>query len=76
MQYPMMKIIKNNFPLKNTGLADFIFQRIEDVLVVHIPVGNLPPGKAQEVINIYAEMLGKEKEYFKVERMLFLPKRN
>lgn len=47
----------------------FIFEIIGNVLIVHIPIGNMPHAKAEEYIKIHVEKLGSIKEDFKVKKI-------
>lgn len=46
-----------------------IFEHVGDVLIVHIPIGLLPPGKAEELIKLKLTLLGPLKDKFKVKAL-------
>lgn len=75
-----MKIIDNIFiwigkklQLSNPNTYDF--QVIKDVLVVHIPVGRVPPAKQAEILHNHMEQMITLKEDFGVKRIYAVAKR-
>jgi len=65
----------NLFKPKCVNANKFEFETIGTVLVVHVPVGNLPAQKAQEYLKMYSVTLSSSKKEFGVEKILVVPKR-
>ena len=65
----------NWFRPKCINANKFEFETIGTVLIVHVPVGNLPAQKAQEYLKMYMETLSSSKKEFGVEKILVVPKR-
>ena len=75
-----MKIIDNIFSWigKKLHLSTpntYEFQVIKDVLVVHIPVGRVPPSKQAEILQYHMEKLTTLKEDFGVKKIYVVAKR-
>jgi hypothetical protein len=65
----------NWFKSKRTNEIKFEFEKIGMVLVVHVPVGNLPAQKVQEYLKAHHDTLSPSKKEFGVEKILVVPKR-
>jgi len=76
-----MKIVDNIFSWigMNLGVANpstFQYQVIKDVLIVHVPIGRLPPHRAEELLKKHMEQFSSLKEDFGVKKVYCVGKRD
>lgn len=55
--------------LIDRSLKRHIFEKVGDVLIVHIPIGNLPYTKAEELIKSELQIHSNYKEEYKVKKI-------
>lgn len=60
---------KLNQQLIDRNLKRRIFEKVGDVLIIHVPIGNLPHEKAEEFIKKEVEIHSNYKEEYKVKKI-------
>ena len=66
--------VTNNYTNKTSDGGRYEFELIGSVLIIHVPVGRMPPAKAEEHVKRMAEIFIGLKSELGVEKLILLAK--